>query len=353
MQTQTELYHLIREGRPDLPDDTINEWVRLLSQLKGCHLQSTIAQSQDQEAWLKARTKGIGGSEIACIAGKSPWSSAHQIWMKKTGQFDDINGGQQSEQARWGNLLETTIAQEWAHRNDRQYINIPVILASDEYPFMFANIDGFVLSDDGSTLEQILEIKTTSAYNQSVWEYGPIPEYYRCQTNWYCMITGMPCFTIVCLVGGQHMYDLGLPVDKGLCEELKAAAIEFWEVNVKQMIEPKMQAADMPELKAQADTVDTEDVEPTVLPDDESENLAEAYCNIRAKISALTKVQEAIKAQLLEKIVCTRQGITKTHTLTLSKQSRRSCDFDALEDLYPEAYSDCIKTNISSVFKVN
>ena len=168
MQNQQTLFDMIRAGRPDLPKHTIDTWIKYLSQLKGCHLQSVIAQSVDEAAWLKEREKGIGGSEIAAIAGRSPWNTAYQIWLNKTGQVDMLQKREQSEMARWGNLLEETVAKEWAFRNNRKYINIAVILADDEHPFMFANIDGFTLTDDEEYVTGILEIKTTSAYNQEV-----------------------------------------------------------------------------------------------------------------------------------------------------------------------------------------
>jgi putative phage-type endonuclease len=192
MQDKATLTNLIREGRPDLDDATIELWVKYLSQLKGCSVQSVIAQSVDEEAWLGERTKGIGGSEIAAIAGRSPWNTAYQVWMNKTGQIAQADRAPQSEAARWGNLLETTVAAEWAKRNNTHYINIPVILHDDEHPFMFANIDGFTLSADLELITGILEVKTTSAYNNDIWEFGPLPEYYLCQANWYTRITGLP-----------------------------------------------------------------------------------------------------------------------------------------------------------------
>ena len=114
---------------------------------------------------------------------------------------------------RWGNLLENTVAQEWAKRENRQWIHVPVCLQSLDNSVMFANIDGFTLSDDRQTVTGILEIKTTNEHNRQVWETGPLPEYYICQTNWYLGVTGLPLYDIVCLVGGQRLYSYTLPRD--------------------------------------------------------------------------------------------------------------------------------------------
>ena len=351
MQSKQELIERISKGRQDLPMETIELWVYYLLQLKGCSLQSVIAQSVDEDAWLAERGKGIGGSEIAAIAGRSPWNTAYQIWLNKTGQYEMLEKKAQSEQARWGNVLEETIAKEWAFRNNRQFINIPVILRDDEHEFMFANIDGFTLSDDRKIITGILEIKTTSTYNQDVWEFGPIPEYYLCQTTWYTGITGLDNFTIVCLVGGQRLFDYSFPVDTALLTELRAAAYDFWTENVQKLIEPEIKAGDTELLKAQADAIDVD--APTLILDDEAtENLAQAYCNLRTKIKELEAVKDVCYAQLMQRLTTSRSALTRTHAIELQRSSRRSCNWEALAAGYPEAYEKCVQTKVSVSLRV-
>ena len=351
MQKTTELTEIISKGRPDLSMDTIALWVKYLSQLQGCSLFSVISQGVDEAKWLENRKKGIGGSDIAAIAGRSPWSTAYQMWMTKTGQFDELQRPEQNESARWGNLLETVVADEWAKRSGRKYIHIPVMLSKDSDPFMLANVDGFVLSDDMSTITGILEIKTTSAFNSHVWEVGPIPEYYMCQVNWYCGVTGLSEFTIACLVGGQRLYYYDFPALTDLINELQEAGRKFWLVNVEQFIEPEITGGDMELMKDLAADAD-EELEPIIYEDQETENLAEAYCNVRAKKGELEKIQEIIKAQLLAKLVESNQALTLTHSLSLKKQTRRSCNWDLLEAEYPEAYKACVSYNITKAISV-
>ena len=222
MQTTQELLQMILTGRPDISFEEASKWIKYLSQLKGCHLFSVASPEKDQKEWLKERTAGIGGSEIAAIMGENHWSSPRQIWMSKIGMFDDKQPTQ-SEAARWGNLLETAVATEWGVRNNRKWIHIPVIIQSDDEPWLFANIDGFTLSDDEELITGILEVKTTSAYNLSQWEEGPLPYHYICQVNWYCGITGLDQYDLVCLVGGQKLYSYTLPAVKELFEKEKSS----------------------------------------------------------------------------------------------------------------------------------
>ena len=86
-----------------------------------CTINSTIAQEDDYDGWLHDRRNGIGGSDIAAICGVSDWSSPRDIYLSKTQPLGDDH---QSEAARWGNVLEQTIAAEWAHRNNREYVEI-------------------------------------------------------------------------------------------------------------------------------------------------------------------------------------------------------------------------------------
>lgn len=348
MQSKQELYDKIKGERPALPDETINEWIQYLVQLKGCRLFSTTAQDLDEEAWLEARTAGIGGSEIAAIIGKNPWNSARQIWLKKTGQFADKEV-KQSEAARWGNLLETIVATEWGHRNERQWVSIPVILQSEEYPWMLANVDGFTLTDDRSEITGVLEIKTTTEYNKAAWEYGPIPEYYVCQTNWYCMITGQTNYTIVALVGGQTLFSYDLVADPYLQAEMKEAANVFWLENVQKLNEPVAQAGDLDTLKELP--VDDE-VEPVIMDDDETETLVDSYVLVREKISALDKVKKALYAQIFDAIGTAPQVLTQTRTVTLQQSNRRSCDYELLQAKYPDAYEETIRMTLSRSLRI-
>lgn len=350
MQTERELVQMILMGRPHLPQETAQKWAHYLVQLKGCKLFSVAAQEEDPDAWLKARTFGIGGSDIATILGENPWSSPRRIWMSKLNMFAADKQPQQSEAARWGNLLETTIAQEWAFRNNKNWIHIPVTLQSEEYEWMLANVDGFVLSDDGSTITGILEIKTTTAYNEEIWKEGPLPFYYMCQTNWYCGICGLPEYDICCLVGGQHLYAYHIPADPDLFKRETEAAADFWQNNVLRGIEPLAQEADADVLIAEEH--DPEEP-PVILQDEESANVVNGFCELRDKISNLEKVKKALYAQLLVYMGKSCEGIIGEHTLSINITQRRKADLDKLMKNFPEAYAACVTMTQSSSLKIN
>ena len=349
MQSRQELIEIILAGNKTVSHRTAEIWAKYLSQLKGCRLFSVAAQEVDPEGWLRARTNGIGGSDIAAIIGENPWSSPRKIWMSKLNMFGADKPAEQAEPARWGNLLESTIAEEWARRTGRKWIHIPVTLQSEENPWMLANVDGFTLTDDGEHIYGILEIKTTTAHNEDTWKNGPIPFYYMCQTNWYCGICQLPVYDIVCLVGGQHLYYYSVPADADLFKRETEAASDFWNNNVLKGIEPAATDTDVESLsKAEHD----EEAEPAILTDEESTRLADAYCTIRDKISALDKVKKALYAQLYVCLGKSTAGIIGEHTVSIITKKTRKIDYNKLLNEFPEAYEACVDYTVSSSLNI-
>lgn len=343
MQSRSELIELIQTGRPDVSYSVADMWAFYLSQLKGCHLYSVTSPELDKTKWLKARCVGIGGSEIAAIMGENSWSSPRQIWMSKIGALDEADKPQ-SEAARWGNLLETSILTEWGIRENRQWIHIPVSLQDDEKSYLLANIDGFTLSDDRNLVLGVLEGKTTSLRNEEPWRDGPIPVYYMYQTNWYCGITRLSEYVIVCLVGGQKLYHYELPADTELFAQQVVAADTFWNVNVLGHIEPEASAADLDGVRtAGAD----ETLPALVIEDDESDKLVQLYCDTGKKMKALKDIHDGLSARIRLMLKGGGQAITKSHAITISTTNRRTCNFEKLADEFPEVYEQCVYLNPS------
>ena len=348
MQSFDELVRICSQATTH---DEACEWAKYLAQLEGCHVYSTATQRDNEEGWHAARAKGIGGSDIAAIMGESTWKSPYDIWLSKTGQLPPAESNIQSEPARWGNLLEDTIAYEWAKRNNKQIIKIPITLQSDKYSFMLANIDGFVLSDDGARVEGILEIKTTSLHNKATWETGPLPYYYICQATWYTMITNLPAFDIVCLVGGQYMYSYHIPKDPELCERMTKAAYDFWTVNVGNLVEPKATAVDIARFQS-ADIATEAEEEPCVDESDSTNNVLVAYVELRDKISALEKIKANLAAEIWQALNHKTVMLTKSNVVKVTRTTRRSCDIDALQRDFPEAYDATVRHTVSQSLSI-
>lgn len=99
-----------------------------------------------REEWLKYRTGGIGGSDVSIIAGINPFKSVHQLWLEKTGQVEPEQT--ESEYAHFGTLLEPIVRKEFIERTGIKVRQKHMLLQSEEYPFMYADLDG-VINEDG------------------------------------------------------------------------------------------------------------------------------------------------------------------------------------------------------------
>lgn len=63
----------------------------------------------DEAAWLKAREKDVTSTDVAALFGCSPYLTAFELFHRKAGNVEVTFSG--NERTRWGNRLESAIAQ--------------------------------------------------------------------------------------------------------------------------------------------------------------------------------------------------------------------------------------------------
>ena len=66
----------------------------------------------DRDAWLDARTHGLGGSDAGVIMGWDPYRDADQLFREKVGiHKKDLEG---NPYVFWGSMLEDALAEAYA-----------------------------------------------------------------------------------------------------------------------------------------------------------------------------------------------------------------------------------------------
>lgn len=321
-----------------------------LKYLTNCKVYSTVRQEEDEDAWLKARTRGIGGSDIGAICGVSPFTSARQIYLNKTGQFTESMkpGAAAQERMHFGHLLEPIVADEFAARElveDKAHlklVNIGATLQHKDYPWALANVDRLIVDTDGRPWG-ILECKTTSEYMNEEWESGEILQSYVYQLNWYLWILGLERGYFACLVGGNKFYIY--PVyrnDELINEVMLPAAKKFWNENVLALKEPEMQSVDTDFVnQTYSDVVKNSEL---VMEDDTANDLAETVFNCKRQIKELTSIMEEAQNKLKDRLKENEIGYTKDYTIKWSPRSQKRVDNDKLKKEYPEVYQEVLKT---------
>lgn len=316
-----------------------------------CNVASTVKQEEDEAQWRYERTKGIGGSDVGPIMGVSPFTSARQIYLSKTGQFTDNNdrsdiSAASRERMHFGHMLEPVVAEEYRLRkqDDMPGLTIHVVgatLCHKEYPWARINIDRGIIYPDGTF--GILECKTTSEYMNDEWDSGEILLTYIYQIQWAMFITGLKKGAFACLVGGNKFYEYDVFYDEELVlNTILPAMKEFWFENVGKLVEPEMQAADKEFANAEyADVVKNSEM---TLDDDMANELCETVVVCKAKIKELTSTMEEAQNRLKDRLKNTEIGYTQDYTVKWSPRSQRRVDSDRLKVEFPEVYEQCLKT---------
>lgn len=185
-----------------------------------------------REEWLQYRTGGLGGSDVSVIAGINPFKSIHQLWLEKTGQTEPEQT--ESEYAHFGTLLEPIVRKEFTDRTGIKVRQKHMLLQSEEYPFMYADLDG-VINENGELA--IFEAKTASQYKMDTWE-EEVPAGYILQVQHYMAVTGARKTYIAALVGGNHFVYHVVERDEVLIAKIIAMEKYFWETHVIGGAEP-------------------------------------------------------------------------------------------------------------------
>lgn len=315
----------------------------LMSYLPNCKVFSTVKQEEDEAAWLAARTHGIGGSDIGAICGVSPFTSARQIYLKKTGQYEDSIQASDAarERMHFGHMLEPIVADEYARRTGAKLITVDATFKHKDYPWALANVDRLIVDDDGKPIG-ILECKTTSEYMNEEWESGEILMSYIYQLNWYLWILGLEKGAFACLVGGNKFYHYEAYRNDDLIRDvLIPKAEEFWNENVLKLKEPEMQATDTEFANTTyGDVVKNSEI---VFEDDETNDLAATVFDCKAKIKELTSIMEEAQNRLKDRLKENEIGYCKDYTVKWSPRSQSRVDTDKLKTQYPEVFAECQK----------
>ena len=195
-------------------------------------LASTTHMLRDE--WLAIRSKGIGSSDAAAAIGLSSYKCSLSLWLEKTGrqQPEDLSN---KEAVVWGTVLEPVLAKMYAERTGRKVRRVNAVLQHPEYPFMLANLDREVVTENGTG---ILEIKTAGFYSMQLWEDG-VPVAYQCQVLHQLAVTGHAWADVAVLLGGQEFRIYRIERDDDKIADLIRREAQFWSwVTEDQQPEP-------------------------------------------------------------------------------------------------------------------
>ncbi|USK77732.1 YqaJ viral recombinase family protein [Peribacillus frigoritolerans] len=242
-------------------------------------------KNMSRREWLMARQSGLGGSDVASIAGLNQYSSAWQVFIDKTEPINEVSEETISEPAEWGNRNEPTIRAKFRENHPEWKVQQSHIMwQSAEYPFMLANVDGLVF--DPKRGWGILEIKNTSEWLSDNWGEEQAPEHYIIQLQHYLKVLNLKWGIFAVLIGGNRYKEFYVERDEELIEALVEIEKDFWENHVLANVAPDPDGS-----KSAGDILDGLFPSSTALPEDEILELEDATILLINELDEL-KVQE-------------------------------------------------------------
>lgn len=281
------------------------------------------------DEWLKARMRGIGGSDAAAIVGLNPWATPYTVWADKTGR---TLPKEDNEVMRQGRDLEQYVADRWMEATGKRCRRRTKILTNDVYPFALANVDRWVKGDNEG-----LECKTTNFLKLKTFKNGEFPDTYYCQCMHYMAVTGASRWNLAVLVLGGGFYSFVIERDEAEIAALMETERHFWHEYVLKDtpppvdgLEPTTETINGIYRNAEKEIIDLFGFDETI----------RTYRKIKAQIKDLEGEKEKLEQILKEQLKNAEIGRTDEFTVNWKQYSRSTFQTKAFAEDHPDMELD-------------
>lgn len=185
------------------------------------------------EEQRKRRREGIGASDSPIIMGYSSYKTPYQLYLEKTGIISD-DEEEQTDLQYWGNAIEPLIIKKFSEENNLE-VSFPDTLYHRDHPFIFANLDGFIESENA-----VIEAKMANSFQRKEWDgayQDGIPLTYLIQIAKQVAVADATKGYCAVLIGGFEYMQFLYERDRELEELIIKADCDFWHC-VQNRIEP-------------------------------------------------------------------------------------------------------------------
>ena len=305
---------------------------------ENCTLTSTADMSREE--WLKARRRGIGGSDASAILGLNPWQSAYTTWLSKLGRLPDK---EDTEATRQGRDLEDYVSRRFMEQTGKKVQRCNYTIRNNDYPWALANIDRRVIGENAG-----LECKTTSTLDLKQFRDVEFPEKYYVQCVHYLAVTGAERWYLAVLVFGKEFHVYTLERNEAEIEALMNAEAEFWKkVTTNQRPELDGSDATLEALKGQYPGSDAN--ARVDLTGCAAELAVLEAC--QKQIQALEAKEKAAKARIMDFMGKAERGEFGEYSVSWKPQTRTTFDKAKWEARNGKIPAEFLKTSASRVFR--
>jgi len=292
--------------------------------------------------WKKERQKGIGGSDAAAVLGVSRWKSPLRLYLEKLGE---IEPEQDNEYMLWGRKLEKLIIEHFVEATGKNVEKIDKILVHPEYPFMIANLDGYIPEEDA-----VVEVKTASSYKLDEWSGDNIPVEYVLQGQHYLAVTGCSKVYYPVLIGGNTFFIKEMTRDEELINMIIDAESKFWHEHIEKRIPPEMTGSvDARELLDKLYPTAKEGLK-VELP--QLEETVNQLAVTQAKIKELEQLVDELQAKIKEQMGEAEIAEIGSFVATWKPVTTERLDTSRLKKELPDVYKQFLTSSTSRRFSL-
>jgi putative phage-type endonuclease len=188
-----------------------------------------IEDTSDRQAWLKARTKGVGASDIATIMGINPYKTPLELWAEKTGKIE--RSTEMSDAAFMGLELEDDLLRLFTRKTGIDCFEDQKLYQHDEDEIALCTPDGYYMEGE---LRVPLQLKT-STENSKKWKEEGLPLWVVCQVMWEMYVLDAPKSVVFPYLAGNaaKAEPIELEYEHDFLTACKSQVDQFWKLIVE------------------------------------------------------------------------------------------------------------------------
>lgn len=200
----------------------------------GLHAHVIARPDISHDEWLQVRSLGIGGSDVAAIAGVSPYASRYAMWLIKTGR---VSSHVDALAAKLGNLLEPTVLELFQEETGLGVLTTPGTLQHPVHDWMLVNLDGIATEAPGKRKGiAVIECKTNLSSRPQDWGNEdpdePLSAQYMLQVQHELEVSGLEKAYVPVLLTGPDFRIIEVERDEELIKTIIDLEEQFWELVV-------------------------------------------------------------------------------------------------------------------------
>ncbi|MGV7002496.1 YqaJ viral recombinase family nuclease [Priestia megaterium] len=303
------------------------------------------------EQWLfDFRSRGIGGSEAATIAGlgNPKYDSSLKVYQRKIASTYQAEPS--GEAAEMGHIMEPVIRDIFKSRHPEYEVSRSNFMwQSIERTHCQANVDG-VIYDPVKKSFGVFEAKNLSEYRSKEFGEKTFAMQYQIQIMHYMYCLGLEWGWFAIMLGGQKYREYYIERNDAFIESLMKLEDNFWYNHVLASIppEPDGSEASKKALQELYDLSDIKDKTEILTLSEEVKGLTDAYEYYKAEEAKASNEKEKVMQQLQALLGTYQTAQIEGDEKKIHWSIKRTFDAVKVRESHPDLYKEYIKPKFDS-----